>query len=132
MMKEPKLFPLHYYCSDKYGWANNPELANLIWRRIRLTVAPELVWYAVDMIITSYTTITLRVYDMACNVSGGIGKKILTHEVSADTLTDMETTLLKAEIGKAQLQYAERELNRILEEQRMLRVELYRQELFGE
>lgn len=56
-----------------YGWSRSPT----DFQGAFMANKPEgLVWYAYDVEVKSPTLVEFTVYDMACNVKGGIGRKI--------------------------------------------------------
>lgn len=130
-MTAPNIFPLHYYCYDRYGWADCPALAKRIWMRIRLAVAPDLIWYGVAMRVDSAHSLTLLVYEMECNLSGGIGKQVFACSVTRDTLTPDECAMLDAELINAMTAHAERELDAREQRARQERIAAVRKELFN-
>ena len=111
-MTAPNIFPLHYSCSDTYGWADCPALAKRLWLRLRQTVAPDVVWYAVAMRIDSASRVKLFVYDMADAVHG-------------------ECAILDDLIIKAMTEYAEYELQKRTHAERQAQILAVRKELFN-
>lgn len=130
-MTTPNIFPLHYSCSDTHGWADSPALAKRLWLRLRQTVAPDLVWYAVAMRIDSASRVKLFVYDMANAVHGGIGNQVLAHEVARAAMTPDECAMLDDLIIKAMTEYAEYELQKRMHAERQAQILTLRHELFG-
>lgn len=130
-MTAPNIFPLHYSCSDTYGWADCPALAKRLWLRLRQTVAPDVVWYAVAMRIDSASRVKLFVYDMADAVHGGIGNQVLAHEVDRAIMTPDECAILDDLIIKAMTEYAEYELQKRTHAERQAQILAVRKELFN-
>lgn len=131
MIAPPNIYPLHYGPRDMDTWAQSPQLASMIWLRERKTVAPDLIWYAVGMKITSPLELTLYVYEMECSFRGGIGKQVFEHEVKVEDLTESEQMMFCQVVLTEYTAYADRELERRDEEERQKRVIALRKELFG-
>jgi len=124
-MKQPKIFPHRYYCSDRDGWARCPKLAEVVWNRVR----GDRSRYAVDMEIISENSIKVYAYTMACNVYGGIGK--CTHEQMVTEFTEVEQAMLDEYIIELKTTAAAEEFEKREEEKKNKAVMKIRKELFG-
>lgn len=121
-----KIFPRRFLCSDSYGWANNPKLATMIWGRVR---PKGMSWYGADLELLNERALMLYVYDIECNVRGGIGPCI--HEQLIEDFTPEEIDLLDKYVLDVKTEAAEDELARREARQRELDVVRIRKELFG-
>jgi len=124
-MKQPKIFPHRYYCSDSYGYVKCPKLAEIVWSRVR----EGRYRYAVDMEIISENSIKVYTYTMACNVYGGIGNR--THEQVVTEFTEVEQAMLDEYILELKTAAAAKEFEKREEEKRNKAVMKIRKELFG-
>lgn len=127
--KVPNPFPIRFYATDTYGWADCPKLAKVIWNRIRTSRPQVKTWYGTDLEILSPDSIKLFVYDIADNFHGGIGDRI--HEEVITDLTDTEFQILEDMVMNIYTSAAERELERREEEERKEKILNVRSELFG-
>jgi hypothetical protein len=130
-MTPPNVFPLYYSAVDMGSWVRNLDLANMIWLRIRKDVAPDVVWYAIDLAITSPYDLHLRVFGMECSVTGGIGELVFEHSVRVEELPDSEQMLFCQLVLNEYTAYAERELEKREDAERRAKIEALRKELFG-
>lgn len=130
-MSTPSVFPLHFPCSDNYGWAECAPLARRLWLRLRTVLAPDLIWYGVAMKIRNEHQLTLYVYDMHDSFSGGIGEQIFKQDVARVMLEDDECAMLDALIVEAMQRYAERVYDVNALRQKEAAVTALRKELFG-
>jgi len=127
-MSTPNIFPLH---SDIYGWAQRDSLARRLWQRLRLTLAPDLVWYGVAIKIKSERLLTLYVYDMDDSVAGGIGDQIFEADINRDMMTSDECAMMDALIIVGMNAHAESEYDKRQKRDRAIAIDLLRRELFG-
>lgn len=123
-MKSP--FPARFHCSDKYGWADCPPLAKMVWMRIR---TPEFTWYGVDMEVRDPESIMLYVYEIADSFSGGIGKCIYSTLVTEFTAREKEE--LNKVVMDIYTEAAEEELERRERRHREQQIINLRKEMFG-
>lgn len=123
------VFPHRLYCSDTYGWADCPRLSNMVWRRIRTKVAPDLRWYATDMEILCPKSIKIFVYEIDDNFRGGIGERIF--ETVVTEFTPEEEMVLQSMVTNLYTSAAADELARREEEKRMKEIMSIRMEMFG-
>lgn len=122
-------FPVRFYCSDNYGWADCPQLARAVWMRLRNSLAPQLIWYAADMEVLSPTSIRLYVYEMADNFRGGIGKCI--YETTVDEFTTDERVMLSWTVVGIYTRLAEVAFSAAEEKKRNDQILKLRKEMFG-
>lgn len=120
------VFPYRFYASDKYGWADCPELSKLLWNRLR---PKAFTWYATDMEVLSPTSVRLFAYEMADNFSGGIGGQI--YETVVTEFTKEEKVALDKAVLRIYNNAAEAELERREEAARLNKISTVRKELFG-
>jgi hypothetical protein len=119
------VFPKRIYAHDRGSWVDSPQLAKKIWLRIKEKHS----WYACDMEITSPTTLTLFVYDMADSCHGGIGNKICSKEVTgltADEQVMLNEYVLNIYSNAAAAEFDKRQL--AAQEKKILKI---RKEMFG-
>ncbi len=125
-----KLYPFTIYAENVNTWAESPQLARDIWMRDRTKVAPEIVWYGIDLVVNGPDSIELDVREMAHSVYGGLGKVIFKYVNPALLRSDAmqlaeiilkEQTRIAAEIRRARKA-----------EQKALEIEAVRKELFGD
>jgi hypothetical protein len=108
---------------------DNPSmLARKIWMRLKVVLAPDLIWYNVDLVVEKAKEVTLRVYDMKCPNWGGTGEKIFSTQVFE--LTQSEQELLDREITEQQHMIASIELAAQDAKAQAARVELLRAQMF--
>lgn len=127
-MKLDEVFPYRFYATDTYGWADCPQLAKMVWARLR-EQHYKITWYGVDFEIITPTSIRLFVYEIADNFRGGIGDRILELEISEFTAAEqaeLEKNVLRVYQFKAEEEFARRE-----EAQRAAAVVALRKEMFG-
>jgi hypothetical protein len=94
------IYPFHVKSSNDFP----SQLALAIWKRVIKQIKSEIVWYNVDLSVTSEESVILRIYDMKDMAYGGTGDCILNLVVNEFTLWEM--TELKKEILKQQLVYS--------------------------
>lgn len=119
------VFPVRFWCVDNRGWAQCPELAKMVWLRIK----NGLIWYATDMEILSPNSIKLFVYDMADPFHGGIGKVI--YKTTITEFTDKERELLNQIVEGIYTDAADAEVTRREDAERQKKVLEIRKEMFG-
>lgn len=145
-MTTKSVFPQRL-CAYDYGtYVASPELAKLIWMRIRQTANAQdnqanldhwmrqqkpsvMTWYATDLEVISQDKITLYVYEMADSFHGGIGGVIFETEVTE--FTPKERKLLDKHILEFYTEAAQRELERRERQEYLSKVLAVRKELFG-
>lgn len=126
-MTTPKPFPRRFYTHDYETYTASPELAQMVWLRVR----PKGVsWYATDYEVVSPNEIRLFVYDMHSFTWGGVGKKIFEQNITE--FTDEERAELKRVVHEIYEEAAEAEYERRQEELRRAEIARVRIELFGE
>lgn len=127
-MKLDEVFPYRFWASDKYGWADCPELAKMVWARLREKFY-KTTWYAVDFEITTPTSIRLFVYEILDSFHGGIGARIL--EVEVTEFTEAEMKVLEKNVLRVYQLKAEEEFARREEARHQAAVVALRKEMFG-
>jgi hypothetical protein len=101
------IYPFHVKSFNEFSFEESTsELARTIWERVRKLIVTKVVWYSVDLSVTSEDSVILRIYDIKDTTFGGTGECILSLVVNEFTL--WEITELKKEIQKRQLAYSKK------------------------
>lgn len=126
-MKNHKLYPIRLYAHDNGHYVSSPQLAKLIWDRLRKNTT----WYATDCEILSPELVKIFVYNMESMVSGGIGECILTETHPISKFGAEAKKLLQESILETQTKIARQEFIRREEAERQQQILEIRKELFG-
>jgi len=122
----PNIFPFTVRATDIH-YVDNPRLAVRLWQRDRNQVAPELIWYALDLHVDGPKSVEIRVHDIANTFSGGIGEVIFTYRPSLDA---SDLAALNGLIVDKQTEYAASEFERRERARVTSEIEAIRRELF--
>lgn len=130
-MTTPNIYPIVQTPRDMGTWSRDPDLARMIWTRLRAEDAEirEVVWFALGITIVNFEKVVIHVYDMADTVFGGIGEEVFSTEV--DKFTYNEQQCIEFIVSARKTELATEEFERRRTQARSDEIFRIRQEMFG-
>ncbi len=129
MSKKHTIYPFEVPPEEYPTWVESPPLAKAIADRIRANMGKKAQnWYCAGLDVCSEDKVFVNIYEMRNMVRGGVGNRIKI--LKPGELTEKERKMLDEEIEKQELLHAERELDRLEEEQRQQRIRALRAQMF--